>query len=37
MKDFDGVWIETTDLDSAPVAQTFFVDERVVDRYKLME
>ena len=28
--------IETTGLaDPAPVAQTFFVDERIVDRYKL--
>jgi G3E family GTPase len=36
IKDFDGVLIETTGLaDPAPVAQTFFVDERVVDRYKL--
>ncbi len=36
VKDFDGVLIETTGLaDPAPVAQTFFVDERVVDRYKL--
>ena len=36
IKDFDGVIIETTGLaDPAPVAQTFFVDERVVDRYKL--
>ena len=34
--DFDGVLIETTGLaDPAPVAQTFFVDERVVGRYKL--
>ena len=36
IKDFDGVIIETTGLaDPAPVAQTFFVDERVVGRYKL--
>tara|TARA_B110000008_G_scaffold267481_1_gene294643 strand:+ start:350 stop:1537 length:1188 start_codon:yes stop_codon:yes gene_type:complete len=36
IKDFDGVIIETTGLaDPAPVAQTFFVDERVTDRYKL--
>ena len=36
IKDFDGVIIETTGLaDPAPVAQTFFVDERVVDHYKL--
>ena len=36
IKDFDGVLIETTGLaDPAPVAQTFFVDERVTDRYKL--
>ena len=36
VKDFDGVLIETTGLaDPAPVAQTFFVDERIVDRYKL--
>lgn len=36
VKDFDGVLIETTGLaDPAPVAQTFFVDERVVSRYKL--
>ncbi|DAC45272.1 MAG TPA: GTP-binding protein, partial [Candidatus Thalassarchaeaceae archaeon] len=36
IKDFDGVLIETTGLaDPAPVAQTFFVDEKVVDRYKL--
>jgi|TARA_B100001540_G_scaffold2201_3_gene2090 G3E family GTPase len=36
IKDFDGVLIETTGLaDPAPVAQTFFVDERVVGRYKL--
>ena len=36
IKDFDGVLIETTGLaDPAPVAQTFFVDERVVERYKL--
>ena len=35
IKDFDGV-IETTGLaDPAPVAQTFFVDERITDRYKL--
>ncbi len=36
IKDFDGVLIETTGLaDPAPVAQTFFVDEMVSDRYKL--
>ena len=36
VKDFDGVLIETTGLaDPAPVAQTFFVDERVTNRYKL--
>ena len=36
IKDFDGVLIETTGLaDPAPVAQTFFVDEKVVNRYKL--
>ena len=36
IKDFDGVLIETTGLaDPAPVAQTFFVDERVTERYRL--
>lgn len=36
VKDFDGVLIETTGLaDPAPVAQTFFVDENIVERYKL--
>ena len=36
IKDFDGVIIETTGLaDPAPVAQTFFVDEEIVQRYKL--
>ena len=36
IKDFDGVLIETTGLaDPAPVAQTFFVDERVSERYYL--
>ena len=36
IKDFDGVLIETTGLaDPAPVAQTFFVDERVTERYNL--
>ncbi len=36
VKDFDGVIIETTGLaDPAPVAQTFFVDESVTERYKL--
>jgi len=36
IKDFDGVIIETTGLaDPAPVAQTFFVDDKVVERYKL--
>ena len=36
IKDFDGVIIETTGLaDPAPVAQTFFVDDRVTKRYEL--
>ena len=36
IRDFDGVLIETTGLaDPAPVAQTFFIDEGVADRYKL--
>ena len=36
IKDFDGVLIETTGLaDPAPVAQTFFVDDNIVGRYKL--
>ena len=36
IKHFDGVLIETTGLaDPAPVAQTFFVDDRVSDRFKL--
>ena len=36
IKDFDGVLIETTGLaDPAPVAQTFFVDNNIVERYKL--
>ena len=36
IKDFDGVLIETTGLaDPAPGAQTFFVDERVTERYYL--
>ena len=36
IRDFDGVLIETTGLaDPAPVAQTFFVDEGVSERYKL--
>ena len=36
IKDFDGVLIETTGLaDPAPVAQTFFVDDKVVERYRL--
>lgn len=36
IKDFDGVLIETTGLaDPAPVAQTFFVDEKIVEYYKL--
>ena len=36
IKDFDGVIIETTGLaDPAPVAQTFFADERVADKYNL--
>ena len=36
IKDFDGVLIETTGLaDPAPVAQTFFVDDDIVDKYKL--
>ena len=35
IKDFDGVLIETTGLaDPAPVAQTFFVDDDIVDKYK---
>ena len=36
IKAFDGVLIETTGLaDPAPVAQTFFVDDDIVDKYKL--
>ena len=36
VRDFDGILIETTGLaDPAPVAQTFFVDEKVTERYKL--
>tara|TARA_B100000212_G_C27381285_1_gene537194 strand:- start:1890 stop:3089 length:1200 start_codon:yes stop_codon:yes gene_type:complete len=36
IKDFDGIIIETTGLaDPAPVAQTFFVDEKVTQRYTL--
>ena len=36
IKDFDGVLIETTGLAApAPVAQTFFVDDKVTERYKL--
>ena len=36
VKDFDGVIIETTGLaDPAPVAQTFFVDDNIVERYKM--
>ena len=36
IKDFDGVLIETTGLaDPAPVAQTFFVDENIVNKYEL--
>ena len=36
IKDFDGVLIETTGLaDPAPVAQTFFVDDDIVDKNKL--
>ena len=36
IKDFDGVIIETTGLaDPAPVAQTFFADERVSSKYNL--
>ena len=36
IKDFDGILIETTGLaDPAPVAQTFFVDDDIVDKYKL--
>lgn len=36
IKDFDGVLIETTGLaDPAPVAQTFFMDEKVAERYKI--
>ena len=36
IREFDGVLIETTGLaDPAPVAQTFFVDDEIVDKYKL--
>ncbi len=36
IKDFDGVIIETTGLaDPAPVAQTFFADQRVAENYNL--
>ncbi len=36
IKDFDGVIIETTGLaDPAPVAQTFFADERISSNYRL--
>ena len=36
IEDFDGLIIETTGLaDPAPVAQTFFVDERISKRYEL--
>ena len=36
IKDFDGLIIETTGLaDPAPVAQTFFVDEKISKRYEL--
>ena len=36
VKDFVGLIIETTGLaDPAPVAQTFFVDDNIVERYKL--
>ena len=36
IKDFDGVIIETTGLaDPAPVAQTFFVDDKVAEKFKL--
>jgi G3E family GTPase len=36
VRDFDGVIIETTGLaDPAPVCQTFFLDERTRDRYRL--
>ena len=36
IRDFDGVLIETTGLaDPAPVAQTFFVDDDIVSKYKL--
>ena len=36
IKEFDGVLIETTGLaDPAPVAQTFFVDDDIVNKYKL--
>jgi len=36
IKDFDGVLIETTGLaDPAPVAQTFFVDDKVSEKYTL--
>ena len=37
VKDFDGIIIETTGLaDPAPVAQTFFVDEKIILRRKLV-
>jgi len=36
IKDFDGLIIETTGLaDPAPVAQTFFVDDKISERYEL--
>lgn len=36
IKDFDGVIIETTGLaDPAPVAQTFFIDDKVSDKFDL--
>ena len=36
IKDFDGLIIETTGLaDPAPVAQTFFVDDKISERYDL--
>ena len=36
IRDFDGVLIETTGLaDPAPVAQTFFIDDKITERYEL--
>ena len=38
IKDFDGLIIETTGLaDPAPVAQTFFVDDKISKDMNLME